>query len=185
PDSTPHEGIHATYGDWMLMGHALLNGVYDKQGGPRGGEKGFVGGMVMGMAQRPLGDGTLGFRAMLSPEPFLGPRGYPLLVQPGLESTHITAGVVTAGLVLDNWKVEASAFRGREPDQHRFDIEAPKLDSASARLSWNPTRELSMQVSFGHLHSPEQLAPNVNEDRITASATYTRPLGDDALWSST
>src|SRR5712691_635322 len=39
----------------------------------------FASGMVMGMAQRQLGDdGTLGFRAMLSPDPFMGPRGYPL-----------------------------------------------------------------------------------------------------------
>src|SRR5687768_2320289 len=43
-----------------------------------------------------------------------------------LDSTHITFGVVTAGVVVNNWKLEASAFRGREPDQHRFDIEPPK-----------------------------------------------------------
>src|SRR6266568_5994363 len=72
PDATPHEGIHQTYGDWMLMEHALINGIYDNQGGPRGGDKTFVGGMVMGMAERQLGDGTLGFRAMLSPDPFMG-----------------------------------------------------------------------------------------------------------------
>ncbi len=256
PDTTPHEGIHQTYGDWMLMEHALINGVYDHQGGPRGGDKAFVGGMVMGMAERIVGDGTLGFRAMLSPDPFMGANGYPLLLATGetadgrtplidrqhphdlfmelagsyshklsptssvfvyaglpgepalgpaafmhrtsgvdipeapithhwLDSTHITFGVVTAGLILDNWKIEASAFRGREPDQHRFDIEEPKLDSYSARLTWNPIRELSLQVSAGHLHSPEQLSPEVNEDRITASATYTQPFGQNNLWSTT
>src|SRR6266571_844197 len=83
PDSTPHEGIHQTYGDWMLMEHALINGVYDHQGGPRGGDKAFVGGMVMGMAERIVGDGTLGFRAMLSPDPFMGANGYPLLLATG------------------------------------------------------------------------------------------------------
>jgi hypothetical protein len=31
PDTTPHEGIHQTYADWMLMEHALVNGVYDNQ----------------------------------------------------------------------------------------------------------------------------------------------------------
>src|SRR6266480_2599268 len=224
PDSTPHEGIHQTYGDWMLMEHALINGVYDHQGGPRGGNKAFVGGMVMGMAERQIGDGTLGFRAMLSPdlfmelagsysynlsptssvfvyaglpgEPALGPAAFmhrtsgvdipeAPITHHWLDSTHITFGVVTAGLVLDNWKIEASAFRGREPDQHRFDIEEPKLDSYSARLTWNPIRELSLQVSAGHLHSPEQLSPEVNEDRITASATYTQPFGQNNLWSTT
>jgi hypothetical protein len=256
PDTTPHEGIHGRFGDWSTMAHAHFNLVYDNQGGPRGGEKTFVNGMVMGMAQRQIGEHTFGLRAMLSPDPFMGKSGYPLLLAAGetadgrthlidrqhphelfmelaaiysralsansslfvyaalpgepalgppafmhrtggmdipeapithhyLDSTHITFGVVTAGLVLDRWKIEASAFRGREPDQHRFDIEAPKLDSFSARLSWNPIRELSMQVSWGRLHSPEQLAPEVNEDRLTASATYTQPFGDDYLWSST
>src|SRR5262249_29299421 len=83
------------------------------------------------------------------------------------------------------WKIEGSAFRGREPDQHRFDIEEPKLDSYSGRLTWNPIREVSLQVSAGHLHSPEQLSPEVNEDRITASATYTQPFGRNDLWSTT
>ena len=256
PDATPHEGIHRRFGDWSTMAHAQFNFVYDSQGGPRGGDKAFVSGMVMAMAQRPLGDGTFGLRAMLSPDPFMGPSGYPLLLASGetadgkthlidrqhphdlfmelaatysrnisdtasvflyaglpgepalgppafmhrtsgvdipeapithhwLDSTHITFGVVTAGVVVSNWKLEASAFRGREPDQYRYDIEAPKLDSYSARLSWNPIRELSIQVSAGRLHSPEQLEPNVDEDRITASATYTQPFGEDNLWSST
>jgi hypothetical protein len=257
PDATPHEGVHATYGDWMVMWHALANAVYDRQGGPRGDQKAFASGMVMGMAQRQLGDdGTLGFRAMLSPDPFMGPRGYPLLFAAGetadgrtllvdrqhphdlfmelagtysynlsaksslfiyaglpgepalgptafmhrtsgmdnpeapishhwLDSTHITFGVVTLGAVVDTWKIETSAFRGREPDQHRFDIEEPRLDSVSARLTWNPVRELSAQVSWGRIRSPEQLEPDVDEDRITASATYTQPFGDNNLWSST
>lgn len=256
PDSTPHEGIHAKYGDWNTMWHALFNGVYDRQGGPRGGNKTFVNGMFMGMAQRPLGDGTFGLRAMLSPDPFMGQSGYPLLLATGetadgrshlidrqhphelfmelaatysynlsakssvflyaglpgepalgppafmhrtsgmdipeapithhwLDSTHITFGVLTAGVVVDTWKLETSAFRGREPDHYRYDIEAPKLDSYSARLSWNPIREVSMQVSWGRIHSPEQLEPDRNEDRLTASATYTQPFGKDDLWSTT
>ena len=56
-----------------------------------------------------------------------------------LDSSHITFGVLTAGAVVGGWKLEASAFRGREPDQNRWDIETPKLDSHAFRLSWNPT----------------------------------------------
>jgi hypothetical protein len=93
--------------------------------------------------------------------------------------------VLTAGVVLDTWKFEASTFRGREPDQHRYDIEAPKLDSYSGRVSWNPIQPLSLQVSWGHLHSPEQLDPDKNEDRLTVSATYTQPFGKDNVWSTT
>ncbi len=102
-----------------------------------------------------------------------------------LDSTHITFGVITLGTVVDTWKFEASAFRGREPDQYRFDIEAPQLDSVSTRVTWNPIRELSMQVSWGRIHSPEQLQPDIDEDRITASAIYTHPFGNNNLWSST
>src|SRR5262249_18373607 len=70
PNSTPLQGVMFMSGEWMLMGHANLFGVYDDQGGPRGGSKTFAAGMVMGMAQRPVGEaGTLGFRAMLSPDP--------------------------------------------------------------------------------------------------------------------
>jgi hypothetical protein len=102
-----------------------------------------------------------------------------------LDSTHIVFGVVTAGVVLDNWKLEASAFRGREPDQHRYDVESPRLDSFSARVTWNPTRELSAQVSWGRIKSPELLEPEKNEDRFTASATYTVPFRGENVWSTT
>ena len=102
-----------------------------------------------------------------------------------LDSTHITYGVLTAGVVLDTVKLEASTFRGREPDQFRYDIEAPKFDSYSARISWNPTKELSMQVSWGHLTSPEQLLPGVNENRLTASLSYTTYFNKGDLWATT
>jgi hypothetical protein len=256
PDTSPHEGIHAQYGEWMTMWHAMFNGDYDNQGGPRGDTKTFVSGMVMAMAQRQVDASTFGFRAMLSPEPFMGAGGYPNLLATGetadgrthlvdrqhphdlfmelaatysyqfaktssvllyaglpgepalgptafmhrtsgldnpeapithhwLDSTHITFGVLTAGVVLDTVKLEASTFRGREPDQHRYDIEAPRFDSYSARASWNPTKELSMQVSWGHIESPEQLMPMVNEKRITASLAYTKPFGEGNLWATT
>ena len=255
PDTTPHFGVHSTFGEWQTMYHALFNLVYDHQGGPRGADKTFLNGMFMAMAQRPLGEGTFGLRAMLAPDPFMGANGYPLIFATGetadgrthlidrqhphdlfmelattysyafnknssvyvyaglpgepalgpsafmhrtsgmdipeapvthhwLDSTHITFGVLTGGVVLDTWKLEASAFRGREPDQHRYDIEAPKLDSYSARISWNPIRELSLQASWGHLSSPEQLEPDKNEDRFTVSAIYTQPFGNDNIWST-
>src|SRR3954452_10075027 len=47
PDSTPQQGMMFMSGDWMLMGHANLFGVYDDQGGPRGASKTFAAGMVM------------------------------------------------------------------------------------------------------------------------------------------
>lgn len=102
-----------------------------------------------------------------------------------LDSTHITFGVLTAGFVFDHFKIEASRFHGGEPDQNRYDIETGPLDSTAVRVSYNPTAELALQVSWALLKSPEQLEPGVNQTRWSASAIYTRRLGKDAWWSTT
>jgi hypothetical protein len=95
-----------------------------------------------------------------------------------LDSTHISFGVATVGYSWqDKVKLELSSFTGREPDQSRWDIETPKMDSQSVRLTVNPTDDWSFQVSYGHINSPEQLTPDVDQNRITASATYNVQLG--------
>jgi hypothetical protein len=230
-------------GDWTLMAHGVLNLVADHQSGPRGDDKIFASGMLMGMARHPLGDGTVQLRAMLSPDPLMGKSGYPLLLASGetangrdrlidrqhphdfvmelsasvsqaiapgssvfvygglpgepafgppafmhreaimdspeapishhwLDSTHISFGVVTAGVVVGPVKLEASRFNGREPDQHRWNIETGPLDSTAVRLSWNPTRTLALQGSWGHFVDPEQLEPGVDQKRWSASVLY-------------
>ena len=53
------------------------------------------------------------------------------------------------------------------------------------RASWNPTDDLSLQASTGHLKSPEQLHPGRDEQRTTASATYNRPLTGGGNWATT
>jgi hypothetical protein len=257
PDASVHEGLHITQGPWRVMFHGLLNGVYDKQQGRRGDEKSFVSGMFMVMAQRPVGDtGTLQLRAMLSPDPLMGPSGYPLLLATGetadgktplvdrqhphdlfmelsasysrklsatdsvfvyaglpgepafgppafmhrlsvmdspeapishhwLDSTHISFGVVTGGFIHGDWKIEASAYNGREPDQHRYNIETGALDSTAVRLSWNPTANWSLQTSWADEIAPEQLEPSVDQHKVSASAIYTVPFGDHGWWSTT
>jgi Heavy metal binding domain len=100
------------------------------------------------------------------------------------DSTHVTFGVVTLGAVWRDLKIEGSAFKGREPDEARYDFDEPKLDSFSGRLSWNPTRNLALQVSHGYLRSPEELEPDANQHRTTASLIYNRALGPDANWSN-
>jgi hypothetical protein len=211
--------------------------------------------MLMVMGQRELGEGTLGLRGMVSLDPLMGKRGYPLLLQTGetangaplidrqhphdlfmelsasysrplsdrsslfayvglpgepalgppafmhrfsgednpeapishhwLDSTHIAYGVVTLGYVFGNMKIEGSAFRGREPNENRYDIETGRLDSASLRLSYNPTRDWSLQVSRGHLKSPEEShPPDADITRTTASAIYHRSFAA-ATWQTT
>jgi len=85
---------------------------------------------------------------------------------------------VTAGFVHDRFKIEASRFRGREPDQDRYDIETGDLDSTAVRLSWNPTENWALQASWADVTSPEQLDPGIDQTRWSASALYTRPVGD-------
>jgi hypothetical protein len=247
PDTSGHMGWMNSSGDWTLMAHGVLNLVYDHQSGRRGDDKAFASGMLMGMAQRPVGNGTLQFKAMVSPDPLMGKSGYPLLLASGetangtdrlidrqhphdffmelsasvsqdigpkssvfvyaglpgepafgppafmhreaimdspeapishhwLDSTHIVFGVLTGGLVLDRFKVEVSRFNGREPDQHRWNIETGPLDSTSVRLSWNPTAELALQGSWGHFEDSEQLEPGVDQKRWSASALYAREV---------
>ena len=116
-------------------------------------------------------------------EPALGPSAFmhrgsarylPLapITHHWFDSTHITYGVVTAGYAAPHWQLEGSAFRGREPDEHRWDIERPRLDSWSLRASWTPSPHWAVQVSHGRLHSPEAQHPDEDERRTTASVHY-------------
>lgn len=258
PDASPHQGVDIMAGQWALMFHGMLDLVHDAQGGPRGGDKTFVAGMVMGMgmASRDIGErGRVQFRAMLSPDPLMGANGYPLLLATGetadghtplidrqhphdlfaelsasysyrltakasiflygglpgepafgppafmhrlsimdspeapishhwVDSMHITEGVLTGGITYGAMKLEMSGYKGREPNQHRYDIEKPKLDSLAVRASLNPTARLALQVSWARQISPEQLEPDVSEHRWSASAIYTVPIGKDGFWST-
>jgi hypothetical protein len=101
-----------------------------------------------------------------------------------LDSTHITFGVLTGGVVWSRVKAEASAFNGREPDERRWNIESPRFNSYSARLTWNPSLSWSLQGSYGHLNEPEQLEPGVDIDRTTISGSYHRAR-DSSHWQTT
>jgi hypothetical protein len=147
-------------------------------------------------AQRVSDNDSLFLYAGLPGEPAFGPPAFmhraSIMDSPEapithhwLDSTHISFGVLTAGWVHGDWKLEASRFNGREPDQHRYDIETGALDSTAARLSWNPTANWSLQASWADARSPEQLEPGVNQTKLSASAIYTRRFGTDGLWSTT
>jgi hypothetical protein len=100
-----------------------------------------------------------------------------------LDSTHVSWGVFTMGYVLGNAKIEASVFNAREPTQDHYDIQTGSLDSWAVRATYNPSRSCSLQASTGHLLAPEQLQPQINLQRTTASATCSVPLG--LGWQST
>jgi hypothetical protein len=91
------------------------------------------------------------------------------------DSTHTSFGVVTTGVVIDRFRLEASAFNGREPDEDRWDIQLAALDSWSFRVSAAPTRNWTAQYSYGRLEHPEDLEPG-SEHRQSVSIAYNRRL---------
>lgn len=89
------------------------------------------------------------------------------------DSTHITHGVLTAGITAWRLRFESSIFHGAEPDENRKDIEMGKLDSWSGRVWFTPTPNWTMQFSYGHLVNPEAVIPG-NLRRLTGSIAYNR-----------
>jgi hypothetical protein len=94
------------------------------------------------------------------------------------DATHITFGVATLGLRYRQWKLEGSNFTGREPDEHRYDLDRVRADSWAGRLSWNPTATLALQVSRAFIKSPEDLHPTEDVTRTTASVLHSRSWGE-------
>ena len=153
-----------------------------------------------GIYERELSATTaLQLYAGLAGEPALGPVAFPHrisalstpiapLTHHWLDSTHISYGVASAGVFGTRWKVEVSAFNGREPDENRFDLDLGALDSFSGRVWFAPSNRWSVQISKGHLKEAEVGASGGlrrDVDRTTASATYHQLVGTTGFWSVT
>jgi hypothetical protein len=145
-----------------------------------------------------LGERTLvSFYAAPVGDPAIGPTAYPhrasaledpvgALGHHQQDSTHISFDVVTAGLTHGIARIEASGFHGREPNEHRWEMQQGAIDSWSTRLTLQPGQNWSGQYSYGRLTSPEQLYPSENQERMTASIMYNKPLQDQkGNWAST
>ncbi len=92
------------------------------------------------------------------------------------DATHISWGVITLGLNNAQWQVEGSTFNGHEPDENRFAPDPISLNSASGRVTYNPSRDLSFNAAFGYLKAPEKLEPGVDQHRLTFSGLYNLAL---------
>ena len=233
---------------WHLMQDGVVFGLFNEQGGPRGGREFVVPNWWMGMWMRPQGPNQFGFNVMLSldpatvgnigykeifqvgetfegkplidhqhphdflmqlstswrrslgstslvftgaiaGEPTLGPvafmhrasaAGLPLapLGHHTFDSTHISFGVITGAVERGPWTFEGSVFNGREPDEHRWNVDFAPLDSAAARVWFKPTPQWAFQVSSGKLTEPEELIAG-NAVRTTASASWSRQRDRD------
>jgi YHS domain-containing protein len=131
-------------------------------------------------------------------EPALGPVAYPHRVSAmpnpiapithhWFDATHISFGVITGAVYGKRWKVESSAFNGREPDQYRKDFDFGALDSVSGRVWFLPTPSLALQVSTGRLKQSEAgegVEPRRDVIRTTATVTYHR-VSAERVWAST
>jgi hypothetical protein len=95
------------------------------------------------------------------------------------DATHISFGVVTAGVFTHRLKLEGSVFNGREPDEARWNLDPIRLDSYSGRVTFNPTMNWSMAAGYGWLKSPEILKPTESVHRLTASVLHGAKLGTD------
>jgi len=146
-----------------------------------------------------VGEKTLlSFYAAPVGDPAIGPTAYPhresasedpvaTLGHHQEDSTHIADDVITVGFTHNIFRIEASGFHGREPDEHRWQVQQGGIDSWSTRLTLQPGQNWSGQYSYGRIHSPEQLSPTEDQERMTASIMYNRPLGDGKKgnWAST
>jgi hypothetical protein len=100
------------------------------------------------------------------------------------DATHITYGVLSAGVFTRSVKLEGTLFNGREPDEDRYDFDFHPLDSYGARLSVNPSPHWALSASYGYLVEPEAVRPGENQHRLGASILHTVRLGRQVEWAS-
>ena len=142
----------------------------------------------------PLNERTL-FHFYYAPvgDPAIGPVAYPHRVsamelpQAPLshhlqDSTHIVNNVLTAGIQSGPFQLQVSGFHGAEPGENRWDLDFGAIDSWSTRLQYSPDPDWSGQFSIGRLKKPEALEEG-DIVRMTASATYNRPLSG-GFWAT-
>ena len=144
---------------------------------------------------RPIGEKGI-FNVYYAPvgDAALGPTAYPhrasameipqaTLAHHWQDSTHIANNVLTAGVTWNAVRIEASGFRGQEPNENRWNIDMGAMDSWSTRLSIFPTKNWSFQVSGAHIKRPETLHAD-DVDRVTASVHHVLPRPGGNYWAS-
>lgn len=107
------------------------------------------------------------------------------LTHHSLDATHITTGVFRGGVGARGFMLEASVFRGEEPNENRLNIDEPRLNSWSVRAGWR-RGPWSLQASGARLHEPEATDP-YDVTRLTASIEFdgivgSKPLAATIAW---
>ena len=133
-------------------------------------------GVHLTLAGAPVGEAALGPAAFMhrpsSAEDPTAPLSHHVF-----DSTHVASSVVFVGIDRGPLTLEGSVFHGREPDEHRYDLDFGVPDSWSARMWLRFGSDWTLQVSHGFLHEPEQLEPG-NQRRTNASLSWFRQRGE-------
>jgi hypothetical protein len=145
---------------------------------------------------RPLSERTM-FNVYYAPvgDAALGPVAFPhrasalelpqaTLAHHWQDATHIANNVLTAGVSWRKLRLEASGFRGKEPNENRWNIDMGSMDSWSGRLAVFPAPKWMAQVSTGRLKRPEQFHAD-DVVRTTASVHHVEPRAGGNYWAST
>lgn len=98
------------------------------------------------------------------------------------DASRVSFGVITLGIIYNNFKIEGSVFNGSQPDANRYSFDKLKLNSFGGRITYNPVKNLSVQLSSGKIKDPFSLGFNLT--RTTASVLYTTKLNSGASWAS-
>jgi hypothetical protein len=144
---------------------------------------------------RPLSERTM-FNVYYAPvgDAALGPVAFPhrasalelpqaTLAHHWQDATHIANNVLTAGVSWRKLRLEASGFRGKEPNENRWNIDMGSMDSWSGRLAVFPAPKWMAQVSTGRLKRPEQFHAD-DVVRTTASVHHVEPRAGGNYWAS-
>ncbi len=115
----------------------------------------------------------LSFYAAPVGDPAIGPTAYPhrasafenpvgTLGHHQEDSTHIAYDVITLGFTRGIARIEASGFHGREPNEHRWQVQQGAIDSWSTRLTLQPRKNWSgcrWRVDMAIYQQCRQFAP--------------------------
>jgi hypothetical protein len=86
------------------------------------------------------------------------------------DATHISDGVLTAGVYTKTLKLEGSAFNGREPDNYRYNIDyaGARLDSYSGRATL-ARPNVALSAWAGYIYAHDRLEDPIGMQRYGVS----------------
>ena len=105
------------------------------------------------------------------------------------DATHVTFGVVSGAVYGRTWKLEASAFNGREPDENRwnFDLDGARLSSHAGRVTIHPSDHWSASASLGRVVGMSDMHGTIlraHSSLMYGGSMLGRPLAMTFVWGA-